>query len=96
MLGGLIPGIGAELPKEVKAKELYTRAEKLISIENLEEIILAFSATPEGENTTIYITKILEPLNTKISRLGRGLSTGTEIEYADSDTLKNALERRRV
>jgi len=65
---------------------------------NLKEIILAFSATPEGDNTARYIEKILEPIlsqkKIKISRLGRGLSTGTELEYSDSETIINALKNR--
>ncbi len=65
------------------------------------EIILATSATAEGENTARYVEKILEPLrqsqsdSLKITRLGRGLSTGTELEYIDSETMNNALESRK-
>ncbi|MBU1179269.1 recombination protein RecR [Patescibacteria group bacterium] len=98
VLGGLVPAVGSEMPSEVKMKKLFEKVKKEVVAKNLKEIILAFSATPEGENTALYIEKILEPINKKfpikINRLGRGLSTGTELEYADSDTLKNALERR--
>ena len=59
------------------------------------EIIIALSANIEGENTARYIEKILEPLKVKITRLGRGLSTGTELEYSDSETIKNALDNRK-
>jgi recombinational DNA repair protein RecR len=56
------------------------------------------NATPEGEHTMRYIADTLSPLvdqkHLKISYLGRGLSTGTELEYSDKETLKNALERR--
>lgn len=64
----------------------------------IKEAILATSATTEGEATAVYLERILEPLKNsglKISRLGRGLSTGTELEYSDSATIKNALENRR-
>ncbi len=83
--------------KKIRARELFNRVQKLAKTE-LKEVILATSATPEGENTAMYIMKILTPLakryNIKISTLGRGLSTGTELEYSDTDTLKNALKNR--
>ena len=61
-------------------------------------IILAFSSSPQGDHTDFYIRSqlknLIEPSNIKISSLGRGLSTGTELEYSDNDTLKNALKNR--
>jgi len=66
--------------------------------DELKEIIFALSLNPEGENTLQYTKKILEPLaqkyGIKVTTLGRGLSTGTELEYSDSDTLQNALKNR--
>jgi len=59
------------------------------------EIILALSPTKLGEFTSNYITRVLEPLKVKITRLARGLSTGVELEYADEMTLKNAFDNRR-
>jgi recombination protein RecR len=97
VLGDIIP-LGQTLPKSIRLKELFNRAEKE-SEKGLKEIILAFNATAEGDNTIRYLEKILEPLakkySVKISRFGRGLSTGTELEYIDRDTLKNALESRK-
>ncbi|MFH1979393.1 MAG: toprim domain-containing protein [Patescibacteria group bacterium] len=99
VLGGLIPAIGSEIPKEVKMKKLFEKVKKEISKNELEEIILAFSATQESDNTVRYIEKILEPIfekrKIKISRLGRGLSTGTELEYSDKETIVNALKNRK-
>ncbi|MEK9209587.1 MAG: toprim domain-containing protein [Patescibacteria group bacterium] len=66
--------------------------------EKIKEAILATSVTGEGEATAVYLERILEPLKNsglKISRLGRGLSTGTELEYSDADTIKNSLENRK-
>ena len=64
----------------------------------LKEIILALDANSEGEYTGELIKSHLSPLiskyNIKISELGRGLSTGTELEYSDSETIKNALKNR--
>ena len=65
---------------------------------SLKEVILAFNLTPEGEHTQHYIQGILGPLVAKygltVSTLGRGLSTGLELEYSDSETVKNALRGR--
>lgn len=64
----------------------------------IEEVIVALSATTEGEDTLLYVEermkKILEERNIKISKLGRGLSTGTELEYVDKDTMDHALKGR--
>ena len=72
-------------------KALFEKVKK----DSPKEIIIALSANVEGENTARYIEKILEPLKVKITRLGRGLSTGTELEYSDSETIKNALDNRK-
>lgn len=65
----------------------------------LKEVILATSVNPEGEHTASYIVGLMKPLVSahgfRISTLGRGLSTGTELEYSDSETLKSALQNRR-
>jgi recombination protein RecR len=65
----------------------------------LEEVILAFPANPEGDATLIFIRENLAPItmlaDIQITSLGRGLSTGSELEYADSDTLKSAFANRR-
>ena len=62
----------------------------------LKEIILAMNANLDGENTTDYIREQCRGLSstTTISTLGRGLSTGAELEYADPETLKNAFLHR--
>ncbi|TRZ78543.1 recombination protein RecR [bacterium] len=65
-----------------------------IKSETLKEIILAFNHSAEGETTALYIMKLLSPLKIKISRLGRGLPTGGDIEYADPETLKGAFRGR--
>jgi len=69
-----------------------------LGLASLKEIILAFSLSPQGDHTDFYVRQELrelaESLGLKISSLGRGLSTGTELEYSDNDTLKNALKNR--
>ena len=89
VLGGLLSLAGNGIA-EVRLKQLFDKVKK----GKPAEIILATSATVEGENTNLYIERILEPLKVKITRLGRGLSTGAELEYSDSDTIENALKNR--
>jgi len=89
VLGGLL-SLAGNGTASVRLKQLFDKVQK----EKPAEIILATSATVEGENTNLYIERILEPLKVKITRLGRGLSTGAELEYSDSETIENALKNR--
>ncbi len=65
----------------------------------LREIIIATAFTPESEHTADYVrekvTSLAEEKNIKLTTLGRGLSTGSELEYADAETLRYALEGRK-
>lgn len=98
ILGGLVPIVTKETPNFVRIKELLSYLEKLSKEENLKEVILALSLSPQGEHTDMYLREIISPLeekyNFKIVSLGKGLSTGIELEYSDSETLKNALHNR--
>ena len=97
VLGGTVPILEKNPEKRIRQKDLLSVVEKRIK-EGLREIIIALNYNPEGENTLTYLSEILKPLiqknKFKISTLGRGLSTGTELEYSDSDTIKNALKNR--
>lgn len=82
-----------------RLEELLSRVEKLGSDKKKIEVVLAFNPTTEGDATAHYLAQELSKLKTKlpglsVSRLGRGLSTGSELEYADAETIKSALERR--
>ena len=94
ILGGNIPILDKEPDKKVRLKELKDRIAK----NSIKEIILSLNVTPEGENTADflrnYIKEKFSDHNIKISVLGKGLSTGTELEYADSETIKSALQNR--
>lgn len=59
------------------------------------EVILAINPTTEGEATMLYLERSLKPLSLRITRLGRGLPMGGEMEYADEETLTSALEGRK-
>ncbi len=98
ILGGLVPIVTKETPSFVRTKELLQSIEKRAKNDNLKEVIIALSLNPHGEHTDIYLREILGSLKDKyhfnIVSLGRGLSTGTELEYSDSETIKNALKNR--
>ncbi len=96
VLGGTVAILEKEPEKTVRVRELLSHIEK--NKGTIREIILAFSVNADGENTAEYVTTFLKPTieknGMKISGLGRGLSTGSEVEYADTETLKSALKNR--
>lgn len=101
ILGGTVPILEKTPEKRIRQKELLNTIEqrsKKGGEKELREIIIALNYNPEGENTLSYLNEILKPVcdakNIKISTLGRGLSTGTELEYSDGETIKNALKNR--
>jgi recombination protein RecR len=95
VLGGLVPIVEKTTNTRVRIPELIKNIEQNSEIK---EIILAFSLNSHGDHTDSYvrnqIKEIAQKNNIKISSLGRGLSTGTELEYSDNETLKNALKNR--
>lgn len=97
VLGGLVPIVEKNTKTRIRINELIEKI-KENSNKGLREVILAFSLSPQGDHTDYYVRKqlkdITESLDIKISSLGRGLSTGTELEYSDNETLKNALKNR--
>ena len=96
VLGGLVPIVEKNTKTRVRVNELIGKIKK--EEKGLKVIILAFSLNPQGDHTDLYIRNelqnITENFEIKISSLGRGLSTGTELEYSDNDTIKNALKNR--
>ncbi len=97
VLGGTVPLLRSVDSERLRAGALKATVETRLK-HGLNEIILGFSINPDGENTARFVESILNPLLTdttiKISHLGRGLSTGSELEYADAETIKNALRNR--
>ncbi len=98
VLGGLLPILEKEPQEKIRQKELMDILTKRVK-SGLKEIILALDYNPEGENTRDHLTGLLGPFGIKLgftlSSLGRGLSTGSELEYSDPDTIKNALNNRK-
>lgn len=97
VLGGTVPLLESNDNQKLRGGALkHVVGERLP--EGLSEIILAFSVNPDGENTERYVRSLLaEQLadaSVTISHLGRGLSTGSELEYADPETVKYAFRNR--
>lgn len=97
VLGGALPILDKEPEKRIRIRELSTLIERESG--DLKEIILACAVTPESEHTSEFVRENITPLSEqnfiKVTSLGRGLSTGTELEYSDAETLRYALEGRK-
>jgi len=96
VLGGTVPLLNSQDTNKIRGGALKKLVEDKAS--ELDEVILAFPVNPDGENTGRYVESLIKELADKntiaISYLGRGLSTGSELEYADSETIKNAFKNR--
>jgi len=90
VLGGVISPIEGVGPDDLFIKELIER----LRGGEVEEIILATNPSVEGEATALYLQKLINPLNIKITRIARGLPVGGDLEYADEVTLSRAIEGR--
>lgn len=93
VLGGTVPVLEKSPETFIRLRELKSRMENEFDIS---EIILAYSQTPEGEHTARLVEEAVRNANMSltITHLGRGLSTGTELEYSDNETIRNALRNR--
>ncbi len=98
VLGNILSLVEKDPESVLRTKELLATIEKR-SQKGLKEIILALSLNSEGEHTREYVENLIgtaaKKHGMKISILGRGLSTGTELEYSDTETIKNALAGRK-
>lgn len=90
ILHGCISPLDNKGPNDIRIKELLER----INTDDVKEVIMATNPDVEGDATAMYISKLLKPLNIKVTRLAQGVSIGTEIEYADEVTLTRALDAR--
>ncbi|MCK4416956.1 MAG: recombination protein RecR [Candidatus Latescibacteria bacterium] len=90
VLGGVLSPLDGIGPDNLRIRELQERVKSGIG-----EVILATSATAEGETTSAYLAKLLHPYSVKISRIARGLPVGGDLEIASKETLIRALEERR-
>ncbi len=90
ILGALISPINGIGPDKLNIEKLIQR----ISDEHTQEVILALSATVEGDTTAFYVSKKLNTLPVKISSISRGIAIGGELEYADEVTLGRSIALR--
>ena len=93
VLHGIISPLDGIGPNDIKISELLIRLGKENG-QRVEELILALNPTVEGETTILYLSKLLRPLDIKITRIARGIPIGSDLEFADEVTLAKALEGR--
>jgi len=92
ILGGTMM-LGQDTQPHLREAELLSTIKKRVA-SGLTEVILALPANPEGDTTAAHLKEKIAPLIGTISILGRGLSTGSELEYADVNTIRAALQGR--
>lgn len=90
VLQGVISPINGVSPSDLTIESLKNRVAQGL----IQEVILATNPTIEGEATALYIARALQPWNIKITRIARGLPTGSDLEYADKLTLSRSLQGR--
>ncbi len=95
VLGGTINPANNDMPQHLKIPELTARIESLQKLTPDIEVIIATNPNTYGETTALYLEEELRPLGVKTTRLARGLSAGSSVEYADEITLTNALRHRK-
>ena len=91
VLGGLISPIDGVNPDDLNIGSLISRCKSI----NDGEVIIALKPTIEGDTTTMYLKKILENIDVKVSRLSNGIPMGADIDYLDILTLERALSDRK-
>lgn len=92
VLHGVISPLDEMGPEDITLKELLAR----VNEGGVEEVIMATGSNVEGELTAMYISKMLKPLNVKVTRLAYGLPVGSDLQYADSVTLSRAIQGRQI
>ena len=90
VLHGVISPLNHVTQDDIKVKELLTR----VGSEDVREVIMATNPDTEGEATAMYISRLLRPMEVKVTRLAYGVPVGSQLEYADEVTLSRALEGR--
>ncbi len=90
VLHGVISPLNHVTQDDLKIRELLLR----VSAGNVREVIMATNPDVEGEATAMYISRLLRPMEIKVTRLAYGVPVGSQLEYADEITLSRALEGR--
>lgn len=100
VLGGIINPLDSSAPARLHLKELFSRMQGMAQQPGDLELVLGTNPTTEGDATALYLERVFAPLKNghasfRISRLGRGLTTGSELEYSDEMTITSALQNRK-
>ena len=90
VLHGVISPLNHVTQDDIRIRELLLR----ISRGDVREVIMATNPDTEGEATAMYISRLLRPMEVKVTRLAYGVPVGSQLEYADEVTLSRALEGR--
>ncbi len=90
VLHGIISPVEGVGPDELTIAELIARLKN----GKVKEVIIGLNPSMEGEATAAYLMRYIKPLNIKVTRIARGIPVGGDLEYADSQTLRRALEGR--
>lgn len=90
VLHGVISPLNHVTQDDIRIKELLQR----VATQNVREVIMATNPDTEGEATAMYISRLLRPMEIKVTRLAYGVPVGSQLEYADEVTLSRALEGR--
>ena len=90
MLHGVISPLNHVGPDDIRIRELLSR----VAAGDVEEVIMATNPDTEGEATAMYLSRLLRPMEIKVTRLAYGVPVGSQLEYADEVTLLRALEGR--
>jgi recombination protein RecR len=90
VLHGVISPLNHVTQEDIKVRELLHR----VATSDVREVIMATNPDTEGEATAMYISRLLRPMEIKVTRLAYGVPVGSQLEYADEVTLSRALEGR--
>ena len=90
VLHGVISPLNHIGPDDIRIRELLAR----VADGDVQEVIMATNPDTEGEATAMYISRLLRPMEIKVTRLAYGVPVGSQLEYADEVTLLRALEGR--
>ena len=97
VLHGLISPLEGIGPDDLHVAELLERMKtpEANGGEEVEEVIVATSPSVDGEATSLYLSKVIKPLDIRVSRIASGVPIGSDLEYTDKSTLSRALSERR-
>lgn len=90
VLGGVIAPLDGIGPEDLRINELVQRCDD----QSVKEVILATNPTVEGDATSLYVARILKPMNIRVMRIAHGLPVGSDLEFADGPTLAKSLSGR--